>query len=142
MFSVSVKISSIDLSWKLSSHFAFYFFYFFSLCVNSKITWFYFVRKNTIYVLFIYCSCTVYGSHNTIHTFKNYFAIVFSIFNFSNNKFNLNGSLVYTISIIPSLIFFVFVFCFWVFSLLLIEWEIRVITSKIQEYGLKKRVII
>ena len=31
------------------------------------------------------------GSHNTIHTFKNYFATVFSIFNFNNNKFNPNG---------------------------------------------------
>ena len=33
------------------------------------------------------------GSHSTIHTFKNYFATVFSVsvFNFSNNKFNSNG---------------------------------------------------
>ena len=30
------------------------------------------------------------GSHGTIHTFKNYFATVFSVFSFSNNKFNLN----------------------------------------------------
>ena len=29
-------------------------------------------------------------SHDTIHTFKNYFAIVFSVFSFSNNKFNPN----------------------------------------------------
>ena len=28
--------------------------------------------------------------HSTIHTFKNYFTIVFSVFNFSNNKFNPN----------------------------------------------------
>ena len=30
--------------------------------------------------------------HGTIHTFKSYFAtvLVFSVFNFSNNKFNLN----------------------------------------------------
>ena len=33
------------------------------------------------------------GSHNTIYTFKNYFATVFSvsIFSFSKNKFNPNG---------------------------------------------------
>ena len=33
------------------------------------------------------------GSHGTIHTFKNYFATVFSVsvFNFSKNKLNLNG---------------------------------------------------
>ena len=34
------------------------------------------------------------GFHGTIHTFKNYFAIVFSVFSFSNNKFNPNGPLV------------------------------------------------
>ena len=48
--------------------------------------------KNTVYTRFMYCSCTVYGSHNTIHTFKNYyFTTVFSVFSFSNNKFNSNG---------------------------------------------------
>ena len=31
------------------------------------------------------------GSHGTIHTFKNYFATVFSVFSVSNNKFNPNG---------------------------------------------------
>ena len=30
------------------------------------------------------------GSHDTIHIFKNYFVIVFSVFNFSSNKFNSN----------------------------------------------------
>ena len=34
------------------------------------------------------------GSHNTIHTFKNYFTTVFSVFNFNKlNKFYLNGPL-------------------------------------------------
>ena len=28
------------------------------------------------------CLYTVYGSHNTIHIFKNYFALVFSVFSF------------------------------------------------------------
>ena len=32
-------------------------------------------------------------SHGTIHTFKNYFATVFSVFNFCNNKVNPNGPL-------------------------------------------------
>ena len=34
------------------------------------------------------------GSHDTIHTFKNYFATVFSIsiFSFNKNKLNPNGS--------------------------------------------------
>ena len=34
------------------------------------------------------------GSYDTIYTFKNYFATVFSVFSFSNNKFNPNGSIV------------------------------------------------
>ena len=44
----------------------------------------------TVHALFRYCSCTVYGSHDTIHIFKNYFATVFSVFSFSKNKFNPN----------------------------------------------------
>ena len=50
-----------------------------------------------MHTLFIYCAYTVHAfkniknwSHGTIHTFKNYFAIVFSVFSFSNNKFNPN----------------------------------------------------
>ena len=60
----------------------------------------------TVYILLYHCLCTVYycsstvhtlkniknGSHGTIHTFKNYFAPVFSVFSFNNNKFNPNGS--------------------------------------------------
>ena len=30
------------------------------------------------------------GSHNTIHTFRNYFAIMFSVFSFQQNKQYLN----------------------------------------------------
>ena len=48
-------------------------------------------------LLFTHCSSTVHifkniknGSHNTIHTFKNYFATMFSVFSFSKNKFNPN----------------------------------------------------
>ena len=58
--------------------------------------WFYYTEEKT---LFMHCSCTVYAlftctvhrSHDIIHTFKNYFATVFSVFSFSNNKFNPNG---------------------------------------------------
>ena len=39
----------------------------------------------TVYILFMYFKNIKHGSHGTIHTFKNYFAIVFSIFNFRNN---------------------------------------------------------
>ena len=40
--------------------------------------------------LFMHYLRTVHESHNIIHTFKNYFAIMFSVFNFNNNKFNPN----------------------------------------------------
>ena len=42
--------------------------------------------KNIVHVILH----TVHGSHNTIHTFKNYFVTVFSVFSFNNNKFNPN----------------------------------------------------
>ena len=61
---------------------------FFSLCMNNNITWFYCAVDKK------HCSCTVHGSHDTIHIFKNYFAIMFSVFSFSKNKFNPNGSYV------------------------------------------------
>ena len=45
-------------------------------------------------------ACTVHafkniknGSHGTIHTFKNYFTTVFSVFSFNKNKLYLNGPL-------------------------------------------------
>ena len=40
----------------------------------------------------MHCLCIVHESHDTIFTFKNYFVIVFLVFNFSKNKFNLNES--------------------------------------------------
>ena len=58
----------------------FFFSFFFSLHVNSKSTMQ--ETKNTIHVLFIYCSRTIHEPHDTIHTFKNYFATVFSVFSF------------------------------------------------------------
>ena len=73
--------------------FLFFFFFFFSLRVNINLTW----------VTVHHCSYTVHvlkniknGSHDTIYTFKNYFATVLSVFSFqfsvfSNNKLNLNG---------------------------------------------------
>ena len=49
----------------------------------------------TVYTLFTHCAYTVHvlkniknGSHDTIYTFKYYFATMFSVFN--NNKFNPN----------------------------------------------------
>ena len=49
----------------------------------------------------MHCSSTVHvfkniknRSHDTIHTFKNYFATVFLVFSFSNNKFNPIGPIV------------------------------------------------
>ena len=51
--------------------------------------------------LFTHCNSTVHAfkyikneSHDTIHTFKNYFTTVFSVFSFNNNMFNPNGPLV------------------------------------------------
>ena len=56
------------------------------------------MKKITIHTLFI----TVHalkniknGSHDNIHTFKNYFVTVLSVFSFSNNKLNPNGPIVY-----------------------------------------------
>ena len=63
----------------LTSAFSSFFFFFLFFCVNSNLTW-------------VYCSYTVWyclcikniknGSHDTIYIFKNYFAIVFLVFNF------------------------------------------------------------
>ena len=62
--------------------------------------------SGTVHVLFMGPTSTLLKkikneSHNTIHTFKNYFAIVFSVFSFSNNKFNPNG---------PNIVFILFYF--------------------------------
>ena len=60
----------------------------------------------TVYALFTHCAYTVHvlkniknGSHDTIYTFKYYFATVFSVFSFQfsvfgNNKFNPNTPIV------------------------------------------------
>ena len=61
--------------------------FFFSLHVNSNLTWFTVQgTKITVYILFITVYSTVYElkniknrSHSTIHTFKNYFVIVLSV---------------------------------------------------------------
>ena len=73
---------------------SFFFFFFFFLRMNSDFT----VQETifTVHVLFCHCICIVYhcsstvhtlkniknGSHDTIYTFKNYFATVFSVFSF------------------------------------------------------------
>ena len=88
--------------------------FFFPLCVNSNITWVHYAGdKNYCSYTVYHCSSTVHtlkniknGSHNTIHIFKNYFATVFSVFSFSNNKFNPNGPYIYIyIYILVSLMF-------------------------------------
>ena len=64
----------------LSSVFAFFFFLFFFNGMNSNpyysCTWIYYAWDK------MYCLLTVYRFHNTIHIFKNYFAIMFSDFSF------------------------------------------------------------
>ena len=57
--------------------------------------------SDTIYVLFMRSTATLYKkniknrSHDTIHTFKNYFVIVFLIFSFHDNKLNSNLSKIF-----------------------------------------------
>ena len=53
-------------------------------------------------LLFMHCSSTVHvfkniknGSHDTIYTFKNYFATVFLVFSFRKNKLYPNGPLMF-----------------------------------------------
>ena len=48
----------------------------------------------------MHCNSTIHafkniknGSYSTIHIFKNYFITIFSVFSFSNNKLNPNGSI-------------------------------------------------
>ena len=74
------------------------FFFFFFFVVQP-----YYLTKSTVNSAQMHCSWISQisrfiknGSHSTIHTFKNYFATVFSvsIFNFSKNKLNPNGPLV------------------------------------------------
>ena len=85
---------------------------------------------NTVAILFIYCSSIVYvfkniknGSHDTIHTFKYYFATVFSVFSFNNNKFNPNGPILWASAIVKVALVFLFHMCkrflfllFWIAS--------------------------
>ena len=68
--------------------------------------------SSTVFALLQHCSRTIHGthshfiqkkikngSHGTIHTFKNYFATVFSVFSFSKNKLYLNRSLMWLSSL-------------------------------------------
>ena len=65
--------------------------------MNSKITWIYCAGDNyhcsrTVAVVFMHLIKNIKnGSHGTIHTFKNYFTLVFSIFSFNKNKLYPNG---------------------------------------------------
>ena len=63
--------------------------------------------KITVHALFITIHNTVHAlkniknkSHDTIHTFKNYFIIILSVFNFNNNKLNPNRPIIDLISLL------------------------------------------
>ena len=66
--------------------------------VNSNLTYLLFREQKSLFIVY----STVYVLKNIknefygiIHTFKNYFITIFSVFGFSNNKFNPNGPYVY-----------------------------------------------
>ena len=93
-------VSKHTLSICLDSHLRFasasFVFFFFPTCMNSNITWIHYARDKVHYSCTVHdCSCTVHGSHDTIYTFKKFFAIVFSVFSFQQNKLYPNGPLVY-----------------------------------------------
>ena len=78
---------------RLHSDFSIFpFFFFFFTCFRETIF--------TVAALFMGPTATLFrkniknGSHGTIHTFKNYFTTVFSVFSFSKNKLYLNGPFV------------------------------------------------
>ena len=88
-----------------SSYFFFFFsFSFFSFMPFMETKFTVHNCSSTVFALLQHCSRTTHGthshfiqkkikngSHGTIHTFKNYFATVFSVFSFSKNNFNPNG---------------------------------------------------
>ena len=71
---------------KLNPALRFFFFFslFYAFCFRSVVNYH---CNNTIHVF----KNIKNWSHDTIHIFKNYFTIMFSVFSFSNNKFNPNG---------------------------------------------------
>ena len=78
--------------------FPLFFFLFFSRFSRRQISLFTHCSR-TIHALFTGPTATLFrkkyiknGSHGTIHAFKNYFAIVFSVFSFQQNKRYLNIS--------------------------------------------------
>ena len=80
------------------SAFSFFFFLFF---FHSRVSGRQNLLFTTVAALFTHCSWdhshfiqkknVKNGSHGTIHTFKNYFTTVYSVFSSSKNKFNPNG---------------------------------------------------
>ena len=84
-----------------SPRFPLFFFFFFQPAIVDFVN-----CEQCIYELFTVPQITLFsnffiknGSHNTIYTFKNYFATVFSVsvFSFSKNKLNPNTPLVLSI---------------------------------------------
>ena len=95
---INMTLCRLHLAYRAStflvSHFFFFFFFFFSARMNNNCTVHAdgFTMRET--------KCTVHGTYNhfvqkknikngyrgTIHSFKNYFATVFLVFNFQQNK--------------------------------------------------------
>ena len=60
-----------------------FFFFFIFLCMNSNHTWVHCLRTVYHYLYTVYVLKNIKnGSHSIIHTFKNYFATVLSVFSF------------------------------------------------------------
>ena len=96
----------LDPRWSFAFAFFSSLFFFPTAHVSVGIKFTIHVLFNIVHALFWYYLRTIHethshfiqekniknGSHSIIHTFKNYFTIVFSIFSFSKNKLYPNGS--------------------------------------------------
>ena len=114
-----MRAFGFSLCWILRPRFSLFFF--FSRFHAFKETDFTVQRQFLLFIhCFVtvhYCSSTIYtlkniknGSHDTFHTFKNYFVTVFSVFSFSNNKLNPNEPYRLTIWSTRSVFFFLIFF--------------------------------
>ena len=89
-------VLSVGLDPRFQTHVCIFrpFFFFFSTWTVTSQEFTMQGTKNIVHALFMLYSRTVHESHNTIHTFKNYFATVFSVFNFNKNKLYPNRPLI------------------------------------------------
>ena len=105
------------LQWFLRLHFCTTFFssfFFFGSARNSWLCQLWTVHPCTVHGSEITLFSNFFiknGSHNTIYTFKNYFAIVFSVsvFSFSKNKLNPNTPTAFTLSYLKIIYFFILI---------------------------------